>query len=299
SPRASLDGKVAEEVWTYNDVSFDHLKIFGCPAYVHIPADERSKLDAKSKKYTFLGYKKDSDKVQVELEHVPAVLDKGESSSSSPDDVDHDVSGPTDVPESYKLARDRVRRTNIQAPETVSCENNDRWKAAMEEEMNSVHKNQTWELDVLPKGKKAIGCWWIYTRKSSVTEKGGLIAAKNMHDIIDLKGLLSQEFEMKDLGVAKKILGMEIRRDRGSKKLWLSQKGYVEKVLQRFGMNEAKPVGTPLANHFKLSVDMRPKSDKETQDMVEIPYAIVVGCLMYSMVCTRPDLAHVVGQVCK
>ncbi|CAA0811530.1 Uncharacterized mitochondrial protein AtMg00810 [Striga hermonthica] len=126
-----------------------------------------------------------------------------------------------------------------------------------------------------------------------------LIAANNMSDIIDLKDLLSQEFEMKDLGVAKKILGMEIRGDRGSKKLWLSQKSYVEKVLQRFGMNEAKPLGTPLANHFKLSVYMCPKSNKETQDMVEIPYASVVGCLMYAMVCTRPDLAHAVGQVCK
>ncbi|CAA0838500.1 Unknown protein [Striga hermonthica] len=137
----------------------------------------------------------DADKVQVELEHVPVVLDKGESSSSVPDDVDHNVSGPTNVPESYKLARVRVRCTNIQAPvrfgyedmvafalmitsvdpctfqEVVSCENNDRWKAAMEEQMNSVHKNQTWELDVLREGKKAIVCRWIYTRKSLVTEK--------------------------------------------------------------------------------------------------------------------------------
>ncbi|CAA0830117.1 Uncharacterized mitochondrial protein AtMg00810 [Striga hermonthica] len=246
---------------------------------------------------------KDADKVQVELEHVPAVLDKGESSNTAPDDVDHDVSGPTDVPESYKLAWDRVRRTNIQAPEAVFCENNGRWKAAMEEEMNSVHKNQTWEIGY----KRCEFDCCVYTKSLGdgsiifllLYVDDMLIAAKNMRDIVDLKGLLSQEFEMKDLGVAKKILGMEIRRDRGSKKLWLSQKGYVEKVLQRFGMNEAKPVGTPLANHFKLSVDMCPKSDKETQDMVEIPYASVVGCLMYAIVCTRPDLAHVVGQVCK
>ncbi|CAA0839477.1 Probable prolyl 4-hydroxylase 11 [Striga hermonthica] len=48
--------------------------------------------------------------------YKPAVLDKGESSSYAPDNVDHDVFGPTDVPESYKLARDRLKRTNIQAP---------------------------------------------------------------------------------------------------------------------------------------------------------------------------------------
>ncbi|KAL0458150.1 UNVERIFIED_CONTAM: Retrovirus-related Pol polyprotein from transposon TNT 1-94 [Sesamum latifolium] len=50
-----------------------------------------------------------------------------------------------------------------------------------------------------------------------------LIAAKNMHDVFALKALLSQEFDMKDLGAATKILGMEIHRDRGSRKLWLSQ----------------------------------------------------------------------------
>jgi len=57
---------------------------------------------------------------------------------------------------------------------------------------------------------------------------------------------------MKDLGVAKKNLGIEIQSHKSSKKLWLSQQGYVERVLDRFGMNSAKPVSTPLANHFKL-----------------------------------------------
>jgi len=53
-----------------------------------------------------------------------------------------------------------------------------------------------------------------------------LIVVKNFHDVIGLKTLLSQEFDMKDLGVAKKILGMDIHRDR---KLWLSQQAYVER----------------------------------------------------------------------
>jgi hypothetical protein len=37
-----------------------------------------------------------------------------------------------------------------------------------------------------------------------------------------LKALLSREFDMKDLGATKKILGMEIHRDRDARKLWLS-----------------------------------------------------------------------------
>jgi hypothetical protein len=58
-----------------------------------------------------------------------------------------------------------------------------------------------------------------------------LIAAKDMKEIQKLKDQLKADFEMKDLGAAKKILGMEIVRDRKSRILHLSQKSYIEKVL--------------------------------------------------------------------
>ncbi|KAG8497142.1 hypothetical protein CXB51_008390 [Gossypium anomalum] len=80
-----------------------------------------------------------------------------------------------------------------------------------------------------------------------------LIAAKDKGKIRKVKAQLSEEFEMKNLGPAKKILGMEIHRDRKASKLHLSQKGYIEKVLYRFNMQSAKPVSTPLAAHFRLS----------------------------------------------
>ena len=126
-----------------------------------------------------------------------------------------------------------------------------------------------------------------------------LIAAKNFDDVVGLKALLSQEFDMKNLGAVKKILGMKIHRDKSWKKLWLYQQGYVEKVLDRFGMNSVKPVSTPLANNFKLSSNQYPKTDKEVPNMAKVPCDSVVGCLMYTMVCTRHDLAHVVSQVSK
>ncbi|KAL0301480.1 UNVERIFIED_CONTAM: Retrovirus-related Pol polyprotein from transposon TNT 1-94, partial [Sesamum radiatum] len=82
-------------------------------------------------------------------------------------------------------------------------------------------------------------------------------------------------------------------------KLWLSQRGHVEKVLDRFGMSKAKPMITPLANHFKLSIEQCPKTDREVEDMAKVSYASAVGCLTYAIVCTRPDLAHAISQVCK
>jgi hypothetical protein len=126
-----------------------------------------------------------------------------------------------------------------------------------------------------------------------------LIAAKSIVEVNKLKVLLSKEFDMKDLGAAKKILGMEIRRNRDAKKLWLSQAGYVKKVLERFSMDNAKPISTPLANHFRLSTSQCPKTVEETEDMSKVPYASAVGCLMYAMVCTRPDLAYAVNVVSK
>jgi len=124
-----------------------------------------------------------------------------------------------------------------------------------------------------------------------------LIAAKDKSEIAKLKAQLSSEFDMKDLGAAKKILGMEITRERHSGKLYLSQKGYIEKVLRRFNMHDAKPVSTPLAAHFRLSSDLYPQSDYDIEYMSRVPYSSAVGSLMYAMVCSRPDLSHALSVV--
>ena len=86
-----------------------------------------------------------------------------------------------------------------------------------------------------------------------------LIAASSKEEVRKVKAQLSKEFEMKDLGAAKKIPGMEIVRNRAADRLYLSQKGYIEKVLRRFNMQSAKPVITPLAAHFRLSSALCPQ----------------------------------------
>ena len=57
-----------------------------------------------------------------------------------------------------------------------------------------------------------------------------------------LKRKLAKSFAMKDLRAAKQIVGMRITRDRKNRKLTLSQGEYIEKVLHRFRMQNAKPV---------------------------------------------------------
>jgi hypothetical protein len=124
-----------------------------------------------------------------------------------------------------------------------------------------------------------------------------LIASKGKVEIDQLKSKLGKEFETKDLGAAKKILGMEIRRERTNRKLFLSQKGYLERVVERFGMKGAKSVVTPLAPHFRLSGNQSPTTAEDKAYMEHIPYASAVGSLMYAMVCTRPDISQAVSVV--
>ncbi|KAL5777409.1 hypothetical protein ACOSP7_010335 [Xanthoceras sorbifolium] len=124
-----------------------------------------------------------------------------------------------------------------------------------------------------------------------------LVAGSDMQEIMNLKRELSKQFAMKDLGAAKQILGMRIKRDTKSETLLLSQAEYIKKVLLRFNMQDAKPVSTPLGVHFRLSKEQSPKTEEERTHMAKVPYASAIGSLMYAMVCTRPDIAQAVGAV--
>ena len=56
SPTIAVKAMTPYEVWKGYKPNVNHLHIFGCSAYAHIPKDERSKMDPKTKKRIFLGY---------------------------------------------------------------------------------------------------------------------------------------------------------------------------------------------------------------------------------------------------
>ncbi|KAG7533237.1 Reverse transcriptase RNA-dependent DNA polymerase [Arabidopsis thaliana x Arabidopsis arenosa] len=103
------------------------------------------------------------------------------------------------------------------------------------------------------------------------------------------------EFEMKDLGDARKILGMEITRDRVKGALTVSQEGYLLKVLGTFNMDQCKLVATPMGVHFKLRAATDDEVRVQSETVRSVPYQSAVGSLMYSMLGTRADLAYSVG----
>ncbi|RVW73223.1 Retrovirus-related Pol polyprotein from transposon TNT 1-94 [Vitis vinifera] len=104
-------------------------------------------------------------------------------------------------------------------------------------------------------------------------------------------------FDMKDLGEASYVLGIKILRDRANGVLKLSQRAYIEKILKRFNMHNFKSTKAPIVKGDKFSKAQCPQNDDEREEMKTIPYSSVVGSLMYAQVCTRPDIAFVVGML--
>jgi hypothetical protein len=489
-PSSSLDGRIPEEEWTGKKVNYSFLKTFGCEAFVHIDKENRTKLEAKSKKCTFIGYgvndfgyrlwdyennkiirsrdvifnekvmykdqlqgkKQETEKqeytvldeiTEKEIPKEPEnqnVQQQEQQVPQTPASVVRRSTRLSIPPERYSPSLYYLLLTDSGEPEcyeeAMQVDTKKKWEQGMKEEMDSLENNQTWDLVQLPVGKRALQNKWVYKLKEEdggekwykarlvvkgfaqkkgidfdeifspvvkmtsirtilslvavedlhleqldvkttflhgdleeeiymqqpqgyevkgkenlvcrlkkslyglkqaprqwylkfdrfMTEQGYnrchsdhcvyfkrlengsfiilllyvddmLVAGSNMQDINVLKKKLANSFAMKDLGAAKKILGMRITRDRKNRKLTLSQGEYTKKVLERFRMQNAKPVSTPLASHFKLTKEMCPKTQEEIEYMSRVPYSSAVGSLMYAMVCTRPDIAHAVGVV--
>ncbi|KAG8502301.1 hypothetical protein CXB51_002217 [Gossypium anomalum] len=321
------------EVWSGKPaIDYDSLHVFGSTAYYHV---KESKLDPREKKALFMGITSgvkgfrlwclDTKKMigsrdvtfdesatlkKVEFEQVRICPVNKSNSPATMEELEVEEVL-TQEPLTYALpvVDDDIPVTYQEAMQSLES---DKWKSAMDEEMQSLRKNNTWELAQLPKGKRAIGCKWLnfelaqldvkttflhgeleeeiyMTQPEGYEDAGGrnwvcklnkslyglkqsprqwyksfiylllyvddmLIASKSQKEIDKLKAQLNQEFKMKDLGEAKKILGMEISRDRQRGKLCLNQKQYLK------------------------------KTEEEREYMEKVPYANAVGSLMYAMI---------------
>ena len=88
-----------------------------------------------------------------------------------------------------------------------------------------------------------------------------LLTGPNKDRVQELKAQLAREFEIKDLEPVNKILGMQIHQNRNNRKIWLSQKNYLKKVLRRFNMQDCKSIYTSFLINFKLSSNMCPSNE--------------------------------------
>lgn len=115
-----------------------------------------------------------------------------------------------------------------------------------------------------------------------------LIFGTDQNQVDKTKKFLSSKFSMKDMGEADVILGIKIKRE--NKGIVITQSHYIEKILKKFNREDCSPVSTPMDPAVKLM----PNTGKPVD---QLEYSRAIGCLMYAMTSTRPDIAYAVGRL--
>ncbi|CAI7887731.1 unnamed protein product [Closterium sp. NIES-53] len=117
-----------------------------------------------------------------------------------------------------------------------------------------------------------------------------VFATDDIEALAHVKSELQKRHTCTDLGELRSYLGLQITRDRARRTITLTQSHMVQQVLQRFGFTWSSAQAIPLATGHSLSA---PPSDESVEPSGTYPE--LVGCLMYLMTCTRPDLAYPLG----
>lgn len=123
-----------------------------------------------------------------------------------------------------------------------------------------------------------------------------ILITESQEEMVDIKESLMQKFKMKDMGKLHYILGVNVIQDNDN--MWLHQEHYIQNMLQKYGMADAKTVSAPADVSVKLKKFKA--DDIEHNDKVNpVMYQSMVGSLLYAAMATRPDIAQSVGVVSK
>ncbi|CAI7810825.1 unnamed protein product, partial [Closterium sp. NIES-54] len=176
------------------------------------------------------------------------------------------------VPEGYPDAPDIP--TPRSYAEAIEGPYSSQWQAAMDAEMASWKSTGTYLDEVPPPG-------------ANIVSDDLVFATADTEALAHVKSELQKRHTCTDLGELTSYLGLRITRDRAQRTITLTQSHMVQQVLQRFGFKYSSPQSTQLPTGHSLSA---PPSDESVEPSG--PYPELVGCLMYLMTCTRPDLAY-------
>ncbi|KAG8478019.1 hypothetical protein CXB51_027833 [Gossypium anomalum] len=394
SPSVAVEKKTPEEVWSGNPANYSDLKIFGCPTYAHV---DNGKLEPRSIKCVFLGYKAgvkgyklwcpknrkvviSRDVIFYETVMLPNLSLKD---SSNKENQKQKYAEADLVAYALNVAEDiDANQEPSNYSKAVSCEDSEKWMFAMQEEMESLHKNRTWDLVKLPKGKKTVSCKWVFKKKegtlgveeprykarlvakgysqipgvdftnvfslvvkhSSIRALLGIVA---MHDLeleqLDVKtlflhgeldkdiymqqpeGFIVSEKEDYVCLLRKSLYGLKrsprqwykrfdsFMTSHDSKRSSLDTCVYFKKnsdgsfvylllyvddmLIAAKDKGEIRKVKAQLSEEFEMK-DLGPAKkllDDEIEYMSHVSYSSAVGSLMYAMVCSRPDLSYAVS----
>jgi len=123
-------------------------------------------------------------------------------------------------------------------------------------------------------------------------------------EMLALKHMMEQRFKVKDLGESEWLLGMHISRDTEKKTMSIDVERYIEKILERFNMQDCYPHNSPALAGQKLSKDACPNNEYEKKAMEQqrtflkgFDFRQVIGSLLYASLASRPDITYAVSQI--
>ncbi|CAI7905901.1 unnamed protein product [Closterium sp. NIES-53] len=194
--------------------------------------------------------------------------------------------------------------------EAITGPYSSRWQTAMDAEMTS------WNLRRLVYGLRQASREWHDTLRTTLAALGFAPSTADpslflctdtslppfyvllyVNDLVfafadtEALALVKSELQKRhaciDLGELRSYLGLQITRDRAQRTITMTQSHMVHQVVQRFGFRYSSSQSSPLPTGHSLSAP-------PLNESVELsgPYPELVGCLMYLMTCTRPDLAY-------
>ena len=138
----------------------------------------------------------------------------------------------------------------------------------------------------------------VYQSKSSsekiilgVYVDDGLLCCSSKKTMERMLKEMSNNFEVK-FGDPSCFVGLELKRDRDKRRIEVCQRGYIERVLEKYNMSNCTSAVTPGDSGLKLSKLMSPSTPEEKEEMKKIPYRQAIGSLNFISVCTRPDISY-------
>nr|KAJ0189301.1 hypothetical protein LSAT_V11C800397780 [Lactuca sativa] len=272
------------ELWCKKVPNLSYLKIWGCRAVVRLTKPKRKTLGERGIDCIFIGY----------AEHSKAyrfyVLESNDSVSVNT------------VIESRDAIFDEERFTSIPRPRDMIQQSFNKNKTQAGDDSGGTSSVPELRKSTRARKAKSFGSnFQLYlvegTSKFDTSGKGVMIClyvddmlifGTDLEEVDKTKKFLSSSFDMKDMGEAEVILGIRIRK--GKNGISISQSHYIEKILKKFNFENCSPVSTPIDPSLKLLPN-------KGSPVSQLEYSRAIGCLMYAMISTRPDIAYVVGRL--
>ncbi|GJT16930.1 S-formylglutathione hydrolase [Tanacetum coccineum] len=146
--------------------------------------------------------------------------------------------------------------------------------------------------------KQASRQWYLKfdeLMKKHNSSRSGRFKGTYTSDEVGSQFIILVNLDMKDLGEASYVIGIEIRRDLANRILGLSQKAYIEHILNRFNMQHCSLIVAPVIKGDVFGSYQCPKTKVEYEEMRRIPYAFIVGSLTYAQKAAKKVLRYLQG----